>query len=210
MKEHNFDYQNIESFQTKYKDKANSKCRSKKCYKYYLKQTQYDKNYSLQQTFKYIDSFYKQYEEKHNTTASKKFNSTNYLLSRLTNLEYQSKNSFSILSSIIISLFISFFVAALQTDEGGTNFFKLFNDAMNVLKINMLNSANPLQIMVIVLCIIIIFFMFTIMIFLIILLLSYVSQSIFEMNSFYKINIMPYEMKVITNTLGTYDSRYKE
>lgn len=107
----NFDYQSIKLFDKVYKKE---KCKSKKCFKYYMRRTNRDKNYSIQQTFSYIDKHYSKLKYNKTLNDGKIRDNTNKLINRLCNLNYENNISFSVITSIVLSLVISLFIAFLQ------------------------------------------------------------------------------------------------
>lgn len=124
--------------------------------------------------------------------ASEENKNTDYLLDRLTHLEYKSKNYFSIFSSILISSAISFFVAILQISMNGENFFEITNSALEYCKLIFLNGDNFFQILVGVLWSTAIVLTALVPILLVIGFLAHASKTVFEMDSFNIIHILQF------------------
>ena len=114
---------NIPSFKSKNKKAFIGKCKSYKCYNHYYK---YTKNtyLTIKFTFKYINSFYSMYSNKKGISVDEKSKKVNYLMKRYNKLNYKSKISFSIITSVVISVFITLMFSILQTpDKNNITYF---------------------------------------------------------------------------------------
>lgn len=219
MKKQDFNYQNIKPYikpkfkiQTIFKDPLN--CYSEKCFNYYKRHTKSNINYSLEKTFQYIDKHYdklKFVETKNDkTTASEKLKNTSYLLQRLSELEYQQKNSFSVSSCLVTSFCVSFCIAIFQIPvENGLNFFEFVNNWLLQLTEYISNSSAYAGFAAGFASLVMILLLFSIPITAAIYIANNILGAINEHKLHYKMIIVPYEKKVVLDTLTTYSHRYK-
>ena len=116
---------NIPSFQSKNKKAFIGKCKPYKCYNNYYKYTQ-NTYLTIKFTFKYINSFYSMYSNKKGISVDEKSKKVNYLMKRYNKLNYKSNISFSIITSVVISVFITLMFSILQTpDKNNNTYFSL-------------------------------------------------------------------------------------
>jgi len=116
---------NIPSFQSKNKKAFIGKCKPYKCYNHYYKYTQ-NTYLTIKFTFKYINSFYSMYSNKKGISVDEKSKKVNYLMKRYNKLNYKSNISFSIITSVVISVFITLMFSILQTpDKNNNTYFSL-------------------------------------------------------------------------------------
>ncbi len=204
----NFDYQSIKSFDKVYK-KEN--CKSKKCFKYYMRRTHRDKNYSIQQTFSYIDKHYSKLKYNKTLNAGKIRENTNKLINRLCDLNYENNISFSVITSIVISLVISLFIAFLQIpiSELGENYFEFCNDALKEAHMYINESIGLLDIIINVLYYLLVFILLMSIILIFAFGLPALIRNIYDYSVYNRTFIIPYEREIVKKTLLTYSDDYK-
>lgn len=206
MKAKNYDYQSIKPFE---KAKPNAKFKPQLCFKYYIKQTGGNKVYSLEKTFKYIDDFYEKYEKNNKMNAHEKYTNQNFLINKLSYLDYQNQISFSVVYPIFSSIVISLYFASLQIpNENGYNFFEVINNGFNEYKTAMEQYPSIAATIADIICGVILF-----AIVLLILSIPAANLIVFvkERYDFTKYNnkfLLPYERKVVQETLSSYDKDY--
>lgn len=209
MKIKNFDYQSIIPFEDHY---GKSTYNPKKCFYYYKKRTNSNINYSLKQTFLYIENYYRNYNYSDKMTASEINGNTNMLLNKLCNLDYDNKISFSVISSIVLSLIISIFIASLQTSgtEFENNYFDVCNNVLHYANTQLVASAGFFEAVINV-----IFYILTIVILASIIVvfaigLPTVVRHVYYATVYKRTFIDPYERDIVKRTLSTYDKKYEK
>lgn len=199
---------NLKPFSQKYKDKNWDQCPSKKCLRYYSKKTK-DENASICITFYYIDEYYSGKKYVDGLSQNEQFNYTKQLLYRYEELEKTSKYSFSIISSVLTSFIISFLLYFLQTpDESGISYLDMLGNYINS-GVNFILTLEPLITIIMALIFLSILCLFLGVLATVVILPIIISEAVYYNNSVYKNIIVPYEKKVIIDTLSTYDKRYE-
>ena len=210
MKHKNYDYQSIEPFEKLQQRKGWVDCCSERCFRYYKKNTDKNINASIKFTFKYIKSYYAAQRFNKNMSSRDEKCNTNDLLERYKDLDNSLKNSISIITSTVISFFISFgFALFTLSNNNGENFFisfaEMIDPVINYIVNNMsiiMVIALPIILVLILLCLspLIITCIYPI----------YASKEICSINSTYKQIIVPYERDEIIDTLATYNQGYSK
>ena len=208
LRKKNFDYQSIKPFDKVYKKEQ---CNSKKCFKYYMRRTNRDKNYSIQQTFSYIDKYYSKLKYNKTLNAGKIRDNTNKLINRLCNLNYEYNISFSVITSIVLSLVISLFIASLQipSSDLGENYFEFCNDALKEAHMYINESIGLLEIIINVSYYVLVFIILMSIILLFAFGLPTLIRNIYDYSVYNRTFIIPYEREIVKKTLSTYSDDYK-
>lgn len=180
--------------------------KTKKCLKHYKKETK-NNALALRYTYDYIDSCYKDKRCNNDISEKDKLKATNELLYRFDELNKKHKFFYSIISSVAISFIISLLLVLLQIpNKSGLTFFEDFLSFAENLFVFLSNTnifvsiiSIPATILclciglLIPFCIVIITFVF----------------SDFLYYSTYRNLVVPYERKIILETLQTFDDRFK-
>lgn len=204
----NSDFQHILPFEQKKKNAFLGKCKTAKCFSYYYKNTK-AVDYSITKTFHYIDRFYQKQEFKEEMSCKDRSKSLDNLIKRFDSLYYQSKISFSIVSSVAISIIITFLFTFLQLpNKDGDTYFSMFIDICSMRE--NLELTNMLQIVTVfsVQCILLLLYI-SIPVFIAWYTIVLVKR-IYLIKTENRLIIIPYERDVIVKTIATYDYKVCE
>lgn len=167
------------------------------------------KSVLLKETFKYIDNYYEKYKKNNKLNAHKKYTNQNFLINKLYDLDYHNQISFSVVYQIFSSIVITLYYDSLQKpNENGDNFFDIINNGFNECKNAMEQYPGIAATITEIICGVILF-----AIVLLILAIPAADLIIFvkERYDFTKYNnkfLLPYERKVVQETLSSYDKDY--
>lgn len=205
IKNKNSDYQSLPSFAKKCKRAFKGSCKTYRCYNYYMRHTG-DVYYTIKMVFKYIDDFYSKLEYNKDMSCKHRAKEMSKLTKRYDNLNYKSKISFSIISSVVISVFITLMFSLLQTpDENGSTYFTLIKQMENVDYSSVVKSFDGIF-AILLLKILVFMTWFSIFI-------SFSCFAIFAIKQIYLLNsqmrliVIPYERNAIIKTISTYNSK---
>ena len=143
--------------------------------------------------------------------ASEKFKRTTYLLGRLSELEYQHKNSFSITSSLVVSFGVSICIAVLQIPIiNNLNTFEFANYFISQLELYTANEEFWISALICVISLLFISILFILPIVGAVCITKSILENTNQRKLYYKMIIVPYERKKVIQTLATYSEQYKE
>lgn len=199
------DYQKI----VPYSHKHSRNYDPKKCLRYYRRKTKRDLNASILFTFCYIDTYYETKRHIENMSKIEVQNNTNVLLNRYEELNKIHKFSFSTSSSVAISFFVSFLFTLLQLpdNKSGMTYFELIQNFIYDAAI-LVSNQHPLVTLILIPLSITFLSLLMIVPLGILILLFMITDIMYDYNSKYRDIIVPYERKVIIDTLVSYDEKY--
>ena len=183
--------------------------KTRKCLKYYLRKTKRNGALALSYTYDYIDDCYKDKKYDSDLPDEDKTKVTNELLNRFNELNKKHKFSYSIVSSVVASFFVTLFFVILQTpdNKNGLTFWETISNAISGISEFLAN--NPVIVSVILFPIFIIALFLVMLVPIGVLIVTYLISDLLYYST-YRNMVVPYERKIILNTLITFDERYKE
>lgn len=204
VKPNNSDFQKLTPFKDKCKSAFNGNCKAYRCLRYYNRHTG-DSCYTIKKVFEYIDEYYSKLKYNEDISCKKRSSQLNKLINRYDSLYYKSKISFSIITSVAISMIVTLIFSLLQEpDKDGTTYFSL------ITQIGKINEALPFsepisliilsffKLAMLILCFSILIFFAWFVIFAI--------REIYLCNTQMRLVVIPYEREVIAKTISTYNS----
>lgn len=211
-KNNNSDFKNIPLFWNKSKRAFKGNCKSYRCLNYYNRHTE-DSCFNTNQVFAYIDKFYSKLKCNDNMSCKEKSKQLDKLINRYDSLYYKSKVSFSILSSVIISMMITSIFCFLQLkDKNNLDYFSLIQSIcsmlQNVSSIAESTQFKDLALIVIILLLMLIFSLSLLFIFAV--LVIWLIKEIYLLDPSMRLIVIPYERQVIAKTISTYNYKLGE
>lgn len=200
----NSNFQGLPPFVAKCKSAFKGDCKARRCFNYYMRHTN-DLHYSTKKVYAYIDDFYSKLEYNKKISCKKTTKQLTYLTHRYERLNYKSKISFSIITSVFISVFITLMFSLLQTpDANGTTYFTLIRDIDKIDYSLAIQSPGSFFILLVFQFLTFIFWfsIFAIFAWLAVLLTKELSL----LNSKVNLIVFPYERETIIKTISTYNS----
>lgn len=211
-KNKNSDFKNIPLFWNKCTRAFKGNCKSSRCLRYYNRHTG-DSCFTTNQVFAYIDKFYSKLECNVNMSCKDKSTQLNNLIKRYDSLYYKSKVSFSIISSVIISMMITLIFSLLELkDKNNLDYFSVIQSICSALH-NVSSIAESAQFkdlvhIELILLGMLIFSLSLLVIFAITVI--WAIKQIYLLESFMRLVVIPYERQVIIKTISTYNYKLGE
>lgn len=211
-KNKNSDFKNVPLFWNKCTRAFKGNCKSSSCLRYYNRHTG-DSCFATNKVFAYIDKFYSKLKCNDNMSCKEKSKQLNKLINRYDSLYYKSKVSFSILSSVIISMMITSIFCFLQLkDKNNLDYFSLIQSIcsmlQNVSSIAESTQFKDLALIVIILLLMLIFSLSLLFIFAV--LVIWLIKEIYLLDPSMRLIVIPYERQVIVKTISTYNYKLGE
>lgn len=181
--------------------------KTKKCWKYYYKKAKRNSALALRYTYKYIDYCYNDKKYNPKMTDEDKLKIKNELLSRFGELSKMHKYSYSIISSVAASFLVSFLIALLQIPDE-TNMSVLQQIYIYIKSLSDLLAKNGVITLIVLLPLFILSICLLLLIPFSILIITYLLLDMLYYSPYRNI-VVPYERKVILDTLKSFDERYE-
>lgn len=202
------EYHKIIPFDVKYKNAYEGICKSPKCFRYYYKLTK-NTSFSISEVFKYIDKFYARKKPNKNMSCDDESKALLYLLNRYDYLNYKTRISFSIISSVAISIIITLIFSLLQlSDKDGLSYFLIIQNISEFDKTFQID--NPLAALFVLLlqfiALAICFSILVVVAWYVIVLIRY----IYLLNTQIRLVVVPYERETIAKTIKTYNLKLRD
>ena len=211
-KNKNSDFKNVPLFWNKCTRASKGNCKSSSCLRYYNRHTG-DSCFATNKVFAYIDVFYSKLRCNDNMSCKERSKQLNKLIKRYDSLYYKSKISFSIISSVIISMMITLFFCLLQLkDQNNLDYFSVIKSICSALQ-NVSSVAESAQYKDLVCIVLILLGMLTFTLFLLVVLAILVIWAIkvtHLADPSMRLIVIPYERQVIIKTISTYNLKLGE
>ncbi len=200
----NSNYQDLPPFVTKCKSAFKGNCKARRCFNYYMRHTG-DLHYSTKKVYDYIGDYYSKLEYNKKISCKKTTKQLTYLTRRYERLNYKSKVSFSIITSVFISVFITLMFSILQTpDANGTTYFTLIRNIDKIDYSLAIQSPGSFFILLVFQFLTFIFW-FSIFVFFA-WIAVFATKELSLLNSNVRLIVLPYERETIIKTISTYNS----
>lgn len=211
-KNKNSDFKNVPLFWNKCTRAFKGNCKSSSCLRYYNRHTG-DSCFATNQVFAYIDKFYSKLKCNDSMSCKDKSKQLNKLIKRYSSLCYESKVSFSITSSVIISMMITSIFCFLQLkDKNNLDYFSLIQNIFKMLQnVSSIAESTQFKDLALIVIILLLMLIFSIsLLFIIAVLVIWLIKEFYFSDTFMKLIVIPYERQVIVKTISTYNYKLGE